>query len=103
MRCPVCIIARSPHELESKCNENHAFLSPSLFLEFSARESSLHGRDLGLSAPCLRRAGRTPIATDKNFSMILANSLLSLLVTSWSVMEKIVKEATAHTGFLALA
>lgn len=61
-----------------------------------------NGRDLGLSAPCLRLAGWTPIATDENFSMILANSLLSLLVTSWSIMEKIVKDTTAHTGFLAL-
>lgn len=94
--------ARSPHELESKCNENHPFLSPSLFLEFSVSESSLHGRDLGLSAPCLRLAGWTPIATDKNFNMILASSLLSLLATSSSVMEKTVKETTAHTDFLAL-
>lgn len=94
--------ARSPHELESKRNENHPFLSPSLFLEVSVSESSLHGRDLGLSAPCLRLAGWTPIATDKNFNTILASSLLSLLATSWSVMEKTVKETTAHTAFLTL-
>lgn len=50
----------------------------------------------------LRLADWTPIVISKNLNIILASSLLSPFVTSWSVMEDTVKEARVHTGLLAL-